>query len=149
MTVRSSRSHIQLDAAVTTQFRALGATQISADQFTDAIPLPTQSGAYWHSASGEVPYDHVAIGIAIEQIDLNAGAPIALRVMVDDVATMNNNPVTVAGAACSATGNYKMIVSAKDIHKLDPDFSSGQRFMAIHVDLAAGQSLVFGAWLAG
>ena len=56
-----------------------------------------------------------------------------------------------AGGQVSATGQYALVIDGRSIAKVDPDFSAGKRYLALHVDLdaGAGQTIAFNASLSG
>lgn len=148
MGVNASRVRFQVDAAASVVLRDIDDGPITTTKIEKAVSLNELRSAYWHNK--EIPHGVIAVPIHVTALDMaNEDETYKLDLLVDDVSTMDDSPVSVASLVVTEPGIYTMYVDSKMIPEIDKDAGGGDKFLAIKATLdGTTPSLTYGAWMA-
>lgn len=150
MAVKASRvkALYDIDAQVLLRDVADGAETATATE--TAVSLNELDSAYWHD--GEIPHGVFMVVVNVTASDATTGdETYTLSLLVDDVAAMNDSPVTIASQAVAAgfSGVLYFYVDSANIPALDTDTSGTDKWLAVKATLAGTTpSITYGAWIA-
>lgn len=145
--INSSKGKALYDASTASVIRTTAASAVTSDAINTGISLKELRTAYWHNY--EVPHGLFEVVINVSALNSDASGTI-FTVEIDDVSTMNNNPVKVGTLTVVATGCYRVVVDASIFDDVDTDHNGTDKFISVRHDVpgSGSPSVTYSAWLA-
>lgn len=115
-----------------------------------SVSLSQLKSAFWHN--NEIPHGTFTVSIHVTATDATTGnETYVLDVLVDDVAAMNDSPVSIGSITLDRTKGpayYEINVDSKTIENLDLDNDGVDKFIAIRATLGGTTPIItYGAWI--
>lgn len=113
------------------------------------VALPTIGAAFWHGTN-KGPDGILVVDIVVTGVTTGGGETYLIEIWSDDTADKSDSPVVVASLPITAVGVYRAVIDLATIREIDPELSSGQRYIGVSWTIGGSGSpaLTFGATIA-